>query len=77
MSRWAKVLLLLGLCWLAFPLRSSAAGTEAQTFTAAEKVYLDADYKNAELYLADFLQKFPNSPRVPEAVLYQAEARLK
>jgi TolA-binding protein len=54
-----------------------ANGTESQAFTAAEKVYLDADYRNAEAYFGDFIQKFPGSSKLPEAVLYQAEARIK
>jgi TolA-binding protein len=55
----------------------SASGAESQAFTAAEKVYLDADYRNAEAYFGDFIQKFPGSSRIPEAVLYQAQARIK
>ena len=70
-------LLLVAVClWTPAP-SWAAAGGEAQAFTAAEKVYLDADYRNAETYFAEFLQKFPNSAHVPEAVLYQAQSRLK
>lgn len=54
-----------------------ASGAENQAFTAAEKVYLDADYKNAEAYFADFIQKYPGSTRIPEALLYQAQALIK
>ena len=46
---------------LAFPHFAAAAPNEAQAFTAAEKVYLDADYKNAEAYFGEFIQKFPSS----------------
>src|SRR5579883_200379 len=76
MNFWARIFLLLGL-GLSIASNAWAAGNEAQSFTAAEKVYLDADYRNADLYFGDFILKFPNSPRLPEAVLYQAQARLK
>jgi len=55
----------------------AASPNEAQAFSAAEKVYVDADYKNAEAYFGDFIQRFPNSIQRPEAVLYQAQSRLK
>jgi len=56
----AHILLLFSLL-LAFPHFAAAAPNEAQAFTAAEKVYLDADYKNAEAYFGEFIQKFPSS----------------
>src|SRR5579862_8886247 len=76
MSIAVRIVLLLVLSMSAVS-RSVAAGNEAQAFTAAAQVYSDADYKNAELYFGEFVQRFPNSPRVAEAVLYQAQARLK
>lgn len=76
MNVWARTYLLLALCLTTAP-RAWAAGNEVQTFTSAEKVYLDADYRNADIYFSDFIQRFPNSLHVPEAVLYQAQARLK
>jgi TolA-binding protein len=77
MSTLCRAILLVVLCLAATPRAWSAGGTETQVFTAAEKVYLDADYKNAAAYFGDFIQKFPNSSRIPEAVLYQAQARIK
>jgi len=72
----SHILLLFSLL-LAFPSFAEAAPNEAQAFSAAEKVYLDGDYKNAEAYFGEFIQKFPNSIQRPEAVLYQAQARIK
>ena len=70
-------ILLLVLCLSVLSWGGSARGAETQAFTAAENLYLDADYKNAEADFGDFIQKFPNSTRIPEAVLYQAQARVK
>jgi TolA-binding protein len=72
-----KAILALALCLSVFSWSWRANGTESQAFTAAEKSYLDADYKNAEVYFNEFVQKYSGSSRMPEAVLYQAEARIK
>lgn len=77
MTVWAtRVLLLLG-CLLAVPRLWAASGAETQAFTAAEKVYFDADWRSAETDFGEFIQKYPNSSRVGEAALYQAQARIK
>src|SRR5215831_8560324 len=76
MSLSARLILPLLVCVFTLrPVLASAA--ENQAFTAAEKLYLDAFYKEAETNFSDFIQKFPNSPRLPEAILFQAQSRLK
>src|SRR5260221_5082231 len=77
MSVSARTLLLFVWCLAVVPRLWAAGGAETEAFTAAEKVYFDADYKNAEIDFNDFVQKFPNSARLAEAVLYQAQARMK
>src|SRR5258706_2992524 len=72
-----RAILLVVLCLAAVPRIWSASSAENQAFTAAENVYLDADYKNAEADFGDFIQKFPGSARISEAVLFQAQARIK
>jgi TolA-binding protein len=76
MSISARTILLSVWCLLALWQRQ-AAGTENQAFTAAEQVYLDADYQGAETNFSDFIQKYPNSARIAEAILYQAQSRIK
>src|SRR5260370_20493669 len=77
MSILGRTILLLVLYVVAVPRAWSASGAETQAFTAAEKAYLDADYKNAGAYFGEFIQKFPASARIPEAVLLQAQARIR
>jgi TolA-binding protein len=77
MSFSGRVILLLLLGFWTVGSVWSASGAENQAFTAAEKLYLDAFYKEAETNFSDYIQKFPNSPRIPEAILFQAQARLK
>jgi TolA-binding protein len=77
MSVSARTIFLVIWCFAVVPRLWAAGGPEPQAFTAAEKVYFDADYKNAEIDFNDFIQKFPNSARLAEAVLYQAQARIK
>src|SRR5690348_8334181 len=54
-----------------------AGAAEGQAFKAAEQEFADGFYQRAEADFADFIQKFPGSPRTSEAILYQAEARIK
>jgi TolA-binding protein len=62
---------------------SGAAGAavpttpETKAFNVAKSSFDFNAYKEAEVELAQFVQTFTNSPLIPEAVLYQAEARLK
>lgn len=71
----AKLLLALSLA--ALFLAGSAKAAESQAFKAAEQELVDGSYQLAEADFAEFVQKNPNSPRLLEAVLYQAEARIK
>src|SRR5215510_1483947 len=56
--------------------RIFAATAEERAFSDAAKSFQDTFYARAEREFAAFVQQFPASPRVPEAVLFQAEARL-
>lgn len=51
-----------------------AADAEARAFTAAEKEFQDGFYEHAEKAFAEFVAKFPASPRIGRAILRQAEA---
>jgi TolA-binding protein len=72
-----RIILLMVLLLLGISRAGAANNSETQAFQTAEKLYFDADYKNAEIDFGDFIQKYPSSARVPDAVLYQAEARIK
>jgi TolA-binding protein len=63
------------LCCGLGPARAGAA--ETQLLKAAEQELADGLYQRAEADLAEFIQKNPGSPRLLEAILYQAEARTK
>lgn len=67
--RACLVLAVLGVGW--------ANAAEPQAFRAAEQEFVDGFYQKAEADFAELIQKFPGSPRLGEAVLYQAEARYK
>jgi TolA-binding protein len=53
-----------------------AAGAADRTFDAAAKAFHDAFYERAEAGFSNFCKAFPTSPRLAEAILLQAEARL-
>ncbi len=55
----------------------AAASAEDAAFTSAYRQLADGLYSNAEAAFAGFIQKYPGSPRLPEAILRQAEARFK
>ncbi|HEY5909683.1 MAG TPA: tetratricopeptide repeat protein [Verrucomicrobiae bacterium] len=55
----------------------AATAPENRAFEAAAQKLTAGFYQQAEADFAEFCQKFPNSPLLPEAVLYQAEARIK
>jgi len=55
----------------------AAGGAEEHAFEAARKAFDDAFYDRAQGEFAAFLQKYPTSIHLPEAVLYQANARIK
>jgi TolA-binding protein len=72
-----RAILLLVLFLTADSWFGSAKGAESQAFTVAAKYFQDGFYKDAETNFGDFIQKYPGSPQIPEAILFQAEARLK
>ena len=73
LCRWVLALTLL----LAAGARLSAASAADRAFDAAYQAFQDTFYDRAEAGFADFCQKFPTSPRLAEAILLQAEARLE
>jgi TolA-binding protein len=73
LCRWIVVLTLL----LAGSVRLCAASAADQAFRAARDAFQDKFYDRAEAQFADFTQKYPTSPRLPEAILLQAQARLE
>src|SRR5512137_1276766 len=73
LCRWIVVLLLL----LAAETRLLAASAADRAFEAAVKAFHDTFYDRAEAQLAEFRQKHPTSPRLSEAILLQAQARLE
>ncbi len=68
---WA-VLFAAGVCC-----RAAAPAAENRTFDAAVQKLNAGFYQQAEADFADFVKKFPGSALLPEAVLFQAEARIK
>lgn len=55
-----------------------AAGTrEARAFSAAASAFQDGMWARAEVEFAEFIEKYPKSERVPDALLMQAEADIK
>jgi tetratricopeptide (TPR) repeat protein len=54
-----------------------AAPTEKGAFDAAVNAFKDGFYQKAEQDLAQFVLQFTNSPRLPEAILVQAQARIQ
>ena len=73
LCRWIVVLSLL----LAAGPRLRAASPADRAFDAAVKAFQDTFYGRAEAQLADFRQKYPDSPRLTEAILLQAQARIE
>jgi len=55
----------------------AAPPPEQRAFDAAYQKLTAGFYQQAEADFAEFSQKFPNSPLLSEAVLFQAEARIK
>jgi TolA-binding protein len=72
LCRWTLLLTLL----LADGPRLWAASAADRALDAAVKAFQDEFYARAEAQLADYCQKFPASPRLAEAILVQAQARL-
>ena len=60
---------------LIFSLRALAAEGEADLLKAATGAFNDKFYSRAEEQFAEFATKFPSSTNLPQAILYQAQAR--
>jgi len=61
---------------LIFTLRLSlAADGELELYTQASKAFADKFYERAEGQFGEFVQRFPASTNLPDAILLQAEAR--
>src|SRR5215472_14058245 len=74
---WARWILVAAVL-LGAPSRSMAVSAEERAFTGAfNALFRDGFYDWAEDQFGKFTQKYPQSPRLPEAILYQAEARIK
>jgi TolA-binding protein len=60
------------------PLAALAQPTEeARAYEAAVRAFQDAVYDRAESLFADFARRYPNSARLPEAILLQAQAAMQ
>ena len=55
----------------------AASSAETKAFNAAANFLRFTAYEKAEAQFGQFVATFTNSPLVPEAILYQAEARIK
>lgn len=71
------VLMVLALAALLMPRGRVFAATEKGAYMAAAQAFQDRNYPRAEAEFASFVNQFTNSPQVPEAILFQAEARLE
>lgn len=56
---------------------AAAPASEDNAYKAAEKEFLTGLYKEAEVDFGDFARIFPDSARLPEAIFFQAESRMK
>lgn len=61
----------------AAPVAAPSPDEENKAFAAAQKAFESASYPVAAQFFSDFVQRFPASDKVPEAILFQARARLK
>jgi TolA-binding protein len=73
LCRWTLVVALL---WAADRGSAATSSAESRAFEAAYLSYNQTLWEFAEKGFADFVQKFPNSPRAPEAILFQAASRV-
>src|SRR3974390_1549458 len=55
----------------------AASTRESRAYVAAASAFKDGMWGRAEVEFAEFVDKYPKSERVPEAVLMQAEADIK
>src|SRR6516225_3085961 len=56
---------------------SAASSREVRAYSAAASAFQDGMWGRAEVEFAEFVDKYPKSERVPEAILMQAEADIK
>ena len=77
MRRWILALLFLIAAGLRVTAAAAPSPEEDQALKAAAESFRLTYYERAEKDYAAFVQKFPASTRVPEAIFFQAEARLK
>ena len=76
MARWCRwVLILLTLIWSGAR-TFAASSAESRAFDAAAMALQNRLWRVAETDFEDFTIKFPKSERLPEAILYQAEAAI-
>jgi TolA-binding protein len=76
MFRWIAILMLL-LAGAPQALAAAASPEEEQALKAASESFRLTYYERAEKDFGGFVQKFPASDHVAEAIFFQAEARLK
>ena len=50
---------------------------EKQSFESSRKAFQDFNYATSERFFADFVRRFPQSDRVPEAVLFRARSLIE
>jgi len=76
MCRWLLfwTLLLLSGGW---SIAAVAPAPDNDAFVNAKKQFDAGFYKRAEAEFAEFTQRYTNSPLLPEAILFQAQARIK
>jgi len=74
--RW-QWLLILSVCLLAGGRSFAATAREDRAYAAAVSAFQDGMWSRAETALAKFIQKYPKSSHLAEAVLLQAEAEYK
>ena len=70
-------------CWIVFLLMlggeqlPAASNREVRAYSAAASAFQDGMWSRAEVEFAEFVDQYPKSERVPEAILMQAEADIK
>jgi TolA-binding protein len=70
-----RCILFLALSLAAMDLTASAKSKEERDFEAALGAFNDRGFPYAESKFSEFVQAYTNSPRIPEALLYQAQSR--
>ncbi len=77
MALLARVLLLICCLTMAGGTLYGATSAENRAFNAAAHSFRATIWDRAEAEFAEFVEKFPESTRLAEAILFQAEARLE